>query len=275
MRFVYCFFFALTPRVLSAQADTIRVGPSSPDLNGLRYHDHALATTVKRTHGDSTLSEVRYAIDVWHDTLLGRPVVKVTVGPLPDQPDARVRITTVLDPRTTLPLHYEIHTASGDFINVDFQGTHVLGTRRLGSDSSTKSVDVTLPEPSFLAAYEDAALDAMPLRLGMRLRVPVVSISFNAVAAVHPYVYRVIRRDTIQVNGHTLAAWIVESQDSANTNTIWLIDEPPYTYRWLRVSAQGRVTDLTQVVRPLGGGTRALRRHSGVTPRRYREALQR
>jgi hypothetical protein len=135
-------------------------------------------------------------------------------------------------------------------IDVDFQGTHVTGTRRLAADSAVGKVDITLPEPAFLGAYEDAALDAMPLRVGMVLRVPVVSISFSGGATVQPYFYRVLRRDTVQVNGRGLPAWVVESRDTLNTNTIWLIDEAPYTYRWLRVSVRGRVTDLTQVVRP-------------------------
>jgi len=240
-----------TPRLVTAQGDTVRVGPDARELNGLRYHDHFLATSVKRTHGDSILSDVRYAIDVRHETQGGRAVVHVTVGPLPDQPDPRVRITTLLDPRTTLPLHYEIHTTSGDMIDADFQGTHVTGTRRLAADSAATKFDFTLPEPAFLGAYEDAALDAMPLRIGMTLRVPVVSLSFTGGATVLPYVYRVLRRDTVQVNGHAIPAWVVESRDTVNTNTIWLIDEPPYTYRWLRVSVRGRVTELTQVVRPM------------------------
>lgn len=81
------------------------------------------------------------------------------------------------------------------------------------------------------------------------LRVPVVSLSFTGGATMQPYFYRVLRRDTVQVNGHAIPAWVVESRDTLNTNTIWLIDEPPYTYRWLRVSVRGRVTDLTQNVR--------------------------
>ncbi|HWZ29581.1 MAG TPA: hypothetical protein VNX15_13515 [Gemmatimonadales bacterium] len=247
------FFLLLgvTPRLLTAQADTVRVGPDARALDGLRYRDHFLSTSVKRTHGDSILSDVHYAIDVRHETQGGRAVVHVTVGPLSDQPDPRVRITTLLDPRTTLPLHYEIHTASGDLLDAEFQGTHVTGTRRLAADSTSAQFDITLPEPAFLGAYEDAALDAMPLQVGMVLRVPVVSLSFTGGATVQPYFYRVLRRDTVQVNGRGLPAWVVESRDTVNTNTIWLIDEPPYTYRWLRVSVRGRVTDLTQVVRPM------------------------
>jgi hypothetical protein len=249
MRAVFCCLIALTPLLLSAQVDTVRVGPTTPELNGLRYRDHSLATTVTRTHGDTTLSEAHYAIDVRHLTVAGRPVVHVTVGPLPDQPDPRVHITTLLDPRTTLPLHYEIHTTSGGMIDVDFQGTHVTGTRRLAADSALEKIDLTLPEPAFLGAYEDAALDAMPLRIGMLLRVPVLSLPISGGATVQPYFYRVLRRDTVPVNGHALPAWVVESRDTVNTNTIWLIDEPPYTYRWLRVSFRGRVTNLVQVVR--------------------------
>lgn len=249
MRVLLGCLVALAPGLLVGQADTVRVGPDTPELNGLRYADHSLATTVKRTHGDTTLSDVHYAIDVRHMTLDGRALVHVTVGALPDQPDPRVDITTLLDPRTTLPLHYQIHTASGDMLDVGFQGTHITGTRRLAADSAPQKVDLTIPEPAFLGAYEDAALDAMPLREGMVLRVPVVSLSFSGGATVQPYFYRVLRRDTVQVNGHAVPAWVVESRDTVNTNTIWLIDEPPYTYRWLRVSSRGRVTDLTQTVR--------------------------
>jgi hypothetical protein len=224
MHAVFCCLIALTPRLLSAQADTVRVGPTAPGLNGLRYRDHSLATTVTRTHGDTTLSEVHYAIDVRHATVGGRSVVRVTVGPLPDQPDPRVHISTLLDPRTTLPLHYEIHTTSGDMIDVDFQGMHITGTRRLATDSAIEKVDITIPEPAFLGAYEDAALDAMPLHAGMILRVPVLSLSFTGGGTVQSYYYRVLRRDTVEVNGHALPAWVVESRDSVNTNTIWLIE---------------------------------------------------
>jgi hypothetical protein len=244
-----CLLFALIPASLTLQQDTVRVGTGSRELDGLKYHDHFLATTITRSHGDTTLGKLTFAIDVRHVTREGRPVVDVRVGPLPDQPDPGIRITTILDPRTTLPIHYHAETPNGALIDLAFEGSHIAGVRRAGADSAEQKIDVTLPEPAFLGAYEDAALDAMPLRVGEVLRVPVLPLSVGGVGDVKSYFYRVVRKDTVAVNGHQAPAWVVEAQDSLNTNTIWLIDEPPYTFRWLRVSARGRVTDLTQVVR--------------------------
>src|SRR5262249_43694674 len=159
--------------------------------DGSIYRDHSPATTVVRSHGDTVLGRTSYAIDVRHVALDGRPVVHVTLGPLVGEPDPNVRITAILDPRTTLPLRYEAHTPTGAAIDLAFSGTHVTGTRRGGADSTTETVDVTLSEPAFLGAYEDAALDALPLRIGMVARVPVLSISVGGLGEVKPYCYRV------------------------------------------------------------------------------------
>jgi hypothetical protein len=249
MRLLLCYILLLSPYSLRAQGDTVRLGPGSPALDGLRYRDHSLATVVTRTRGDSTLSAVRFGIDVRRTQEGGRTVEHVTVGPLPGGPDPGVRVLTLLDPQTTLPLHYEVHTGNGDLINVDFDGTHVTGQRRAGTDSTIQRVDITLSEPAFLAAYEDAALDAVHLVQGMILRVPVVRLSSNGSASVQSYVYHVVRRETLQLNGHSAQAWVVEAHDTLSTSTMWLIDEPPYTVKWVRVSSQGIVTLLEQTVR--------------------------
>lgn len=232
------------PAQASPARDTVRLEVGSPAVKGTFYPEHRGITTSLRIEAGRTDTAGRWLNVLVIGDSAGIPVHRWHTGGTTRGPDGRpVRfdLWQTFDARTLALYGYHLQSGSGNLLRLTIDGRRVRGIHRPRADAPERAVDLTLPRAGFVAGAVDLIPQAVGLREGLVLTIPVWSPPADSVVT---QVWAVRRRTTVEFEGRQVPGWEMEhySTGGQRQGTIWLIDEPPYMARWDVATGGGRIT---------------------------------
>lgn len=228
--------------------DTLRLEVGSPEVDGRVYKPHKALVRVRI--GDPNGPVVReWTNELTLGDSLGRPVMRwVTIGRQNTGPNAGAtwELRQTYDAITLKPYAYDSRQANGAFTRLTIDGNRVRGVRRGPGDAAEQPFEQTIDRPGFFAGASDLVPAAVGFREGLVMTAPVWS---PAMTTAETRVFKVVRRESVDVEGTSMEAWRVEEYrtDGSLYATWWLLDVSPYMVYGEIVLPDGRVQRMTEV----------------------------
>jgi enamine deaminase RidA (YjgF/YER057c/UK114 family) len=208
--------------------DTIVLLPGSAAIDGRFLSAHASEVTQTVTRDGAIVQSRHYTIDKRIGVDRGREVYRLRIAGRDDASKLPFSADISIDHRTMALVHRDDRDATGRSTVVDIDGAHVVGAAKTANSERTEPVDFTLEQPAFHSSFLDAAVNATSLHEGAVYRVPTFGLGASQ-RKVDWHIVRVARRDSVRVNDHFAAAWVVEDAlANGGSRTIWLLREPPF-----------------------------------------------
>jgi hypothetical protein len=234
-----------------APSDTIRIEVGSDRVDGRVYRNHRARVRVYRNTTDGK------PITQWTNELVvgdsaGRKVMRWTTLGQFDSVTGKpgYELLQTYDHRTLAPYGYLLTSKSGARIQLAIDGNRLRGTRRLPNDSTTRTVDETVPKMGFVAGASDIVPAAVGFAEG---RVIVAPFWAPNMKTAEMRIFSIIRKEKIRVEGQELVAWRVEERresDKSLLATYHLMDESPYMVAGEVPLPDGQVNKMTEVAEP-------------------------